>query len=162
MDIYKCVTVSLFGDPTKIAHALGLDIELPDVDCTDPDYWERVHATGWKPQLAGKIADPEFDGDPDWCTLLRLDCGTVRFDLEEGIKIVTELRHLPGAMQLVYRLGDAGIPLKNEDGDWLVYAMGCVFPQHPDFDAGMRAAGLVQHARQELWWEPRDGASHAS
>ncbi len=162
MDIYKCVTVSLFGDPTKIAHALGLDIELPDVDCTDPDYWERVHATGWKPQLAGKIADPEFDGDPDWCTLLRLDCGTVRFDLEEGIKIVTELRHLPGAMQLVYRLGDAGIPLKNEDGDWLVYAMGSVFPQHPDFDAGMRAAGLVQHARQELWWEPRDGASHAS
>jgi len=38
MDINQRVTVSLFRDPTRIAHVLGLDIELPDVDCTDPDY----------------------------------------------------------------------------------------------------------------------------
>jgi hypothetical protein len=161
MDIYKRVVVSLFGDPTKIARALGLDIELPDVDCTDPGYWERVHAKGWKQQLAGKIADPEFNGDPDWCSLLRLDCGEVRFDLEEGIKIVTELRNLPSAMQLVHRLGAAGIPLKDENGDWLVHAMGTVFPSEPGFDDGMRAAFLVQNARQDLWWEPRHDANPA-
>lgn len=161
MDLRKRVIVSIYRDPTRVARALGLDIELPDVDCTDPDFWERVHATGWKPQLAGKIADAEFDGDPDWCLLLRLDFGTVRFDLEEGIKIMTELRDLPRAMQLVRRLGDAGIPLKDEDGVWLVHAMGSMFPTEPGFDDGMRAAGLVQNARQDLWWEPRDDANRA-
>src|ERR1700677_1859136 len=109
MDLYKRVVVSLFGDPTKIAQALGLDIELPDVDCVDPAYWERVHTKGWKPQLLGKIADPEFNGDPDWCSLLRLDFAEVRFDLEEGIKFMTELPDLSRVIELLYRLQDAGI-----------------------------------------------------
>ncbi len=154
MDLYKRVTVSLFGDPTRIARALGLDIELPDPDCEDPAYWERVHAKGWKPQLQGKIADPEFNDDPDWCSLLRLDFGEVRFDLEEGIKIMTQLHDLPRVMELVYRLGDAGIPLKDEDGKWLVHAMAAVFPTRPEFDTGMREAGLVQDPRRDFWWEP--------
>jgi hypothetical protein len=154
MDLWKRVIVSLFGNPTRIAQALGLDIELPDPDREDPEYWERVHANGWKPQLVGKIADPEFNGDPDWCSLLRLDFGEVRFDLEEGIKIMTELPDLPRVMELVYRLGDAGIPLKDADGSWLVHTMASVFPTRPEFDAGMRAASLVPHARLDLWWEP--------
>jgi hypothetical protein len=158
MDLYKRVVVSLFGSPTRIAQALGLDIELPDVDSTDPAYWEQVHAKGWKPQLAGKIADPEFDGDPDWCELLRLDFGTVRFDLEEGIKFVTDVSDLPNVMHLIYRLRDAGIPLKDEDGHWLVHAMGSIFPQAPEFDASIRAAGLVPDPHQELWWNPPSDA----
>jgi hypothetical protein len=61
-------------------------------------------------------------------------------------------------MQLVYRLRDAGIPLKDEDGDWLVHAMASVFPTAPEFDASMRAAGLVPNPRQALWWDPPPGA----
>ncbi|HXA26049.1 MAG TPA: hypothetical protein VNW90_27525 [Acetobacteraceae bacterium] len=117
-----------------------------------------MHAKGWKPQLQGRIADPEFDGDPTWCTLLQLEFATVRFDLEEGIKFVTELPHLPRVMRLVHRLGDAGIALKDVDGKWLVHAMAVVFPTPPEFDAGMRAAGLVQNPRHDLWWEPLPGA----
>jgi hypothetical protein len=131
MDLYKGVVVSLFGDPTKIAQALGLDIELPDVDCVDPAYWERVHAKGWKPRLLGKIADPEFNGDPDWCSLLRLNFGEVRFNLEEGIKFMTELPDLPRVLELVYRLQEAGIPLLDEDGNWLVHVMAPVFRAFP-------------------------------
>jgi hypothetical protein len=155
MDLYKGVVVSLFGDPTKIAQALGLDIELPDVDCVDPAYWERVHAKGWKPRLLGKIADPEFNGDPDWCSLLRLNFGEVRFNLEEGIKFMTELPDLPRVLELVYRLQEAGIPLLDEDGNWLVHVMAPVFPSLPEFDAGMREAGMVPNARRDSWWEPQ-------
>jgi hypothetical protein len=162
MDLYKRVIVSLFGDPTRIARALGLDIELPDVDCVDPAYWERVHATGWKPQLEGKIADPEFNDDPDWCSLRRLDIGEVRFDLEEGIKIMTDTRNLPSVMALIYRLRDAGIPLKDEEGNWLVHAMGSVFPHRPEFDTAMREAGLVPNPKLDLWWEPPQGKETAS
>jgi hypothetical protein len=138
MDIYQRLTVSLFGDATRIAQALGLDIELPNIDCTDPDYWQATHAKG----------------DPDWCSLLRLDFCEVRFDLEEGIKFVAELAGLPRIIQLVYRLRDAGIPLKDEYGERLVHAMASVHPTQPEFDAGMREAGLLPNPRHQLWWEP--------
>jgi hypothetical protein len=114
MDLARRLIVSLFGDPTRTAQTLGLDIELPDPDCEDPAYWGRVHAKGWKPRLQGKIADPECNGDPDWCSLLRLDFGEVRFDLEEGIKIMTEVHDPRRVTELVYRLVDAGIPLKDD------------------------------------------------
>jgi hypothetical protein len=99
-----------------------------------------VHAKGWKPQLQGKIADPEFNGDPDWCSLLRLDFGEVMLDLEEGIKIMTEVHDPRRVMELIYRLEEAGIRLKDDDGNWLGHAMTSVFPTGPDFETGMPEA----------------------
>ena len=63
------VRINVFANATRIARALGLDIELPGVDSSGPAYWDEVHRLGWKPPLRGKVADPEEDGDPDWCTL---------------------------------------------------------------------------------------------
>src|SRR5450759_1292397 len=54
MDVPKRVIVCMFGNPTRIAQALGLDIELPDSDRENPAYWERVHAKGWKPPVGGQ------------------------------------------------------------------------------------------------------------
>ena len=78
------VMVSLFTEnsPTPIARALGLDIELPNVNSRDQAYWDEVLREGWKPPLRGKIADTEEErGDPDWCSLMILPFCEVRFDL---------------------------------------------------------------------------------
>jgi hypothetical protein len=32
--------------------------------------------------------------------------------------------------------------------------MASVFPTKPEFEAGMREAGLVPHPKLDLWWEP--------
>jgi hypothetical protein len=154
MNLYKRVSVSLFGDPTKIVRAPGLDIELPDPDRVEPAYWKRAHAEGWKQRLVGKIAGPEMNDDPDWCRLLRFDFAEVRSDLAEGIKFWTEIQNLPRVMDLAYRLCDFGIPLKDEDGTWLVHATPTVLMDRPEFDAEMRAAGLVQHEKYAIRWEP--------
>ena len=84
------VRMNVFGDPTRIARALGLEIELPDVDSRNPAYWEELRCVGWKPGLRGRVADTEEErGDPDWCTLQVHAWGRVRFDLEEGVVVQT-------------------------------------------------------------------------
>jgi hypothetical protein len=53
------IVVNVFGNATDIARALGLDVELPDCDNEDPDYWDRIHADGgYKCRIEGRIADP--------------------------------------------------------------------------------------------------------
>jgi hypothetical protein len=37
--------VNVLGDGTRIARALGLDVELPDLEIKDPAYWERFWKT---------------------------------------------------------------------------------------------------------------------
>lgn len=83
------VRINWFANPTAIAHSLGLEIELPDLDNDNPEYWERFDHRAWREALAGYIAmtDEELSReDPDWVRLKRLGEGAeVWFDLEEGI-----------------------------------------------------------------------------
>lgn len=138
------VRINVFGDPTRIARALGLDIELPDVDSRDPAYWEELRRVGWKPRLRGRIADTEERGDPDWCTLQVFSWGRVRFDLEEGIVVQTTVGELLPALDLVHGLAARGVPLRGADGSALVWVMQGEFGHGvPDASAAFAAAGLV-------------------
>jgi hypothetical protein len=111
----------LFGDATRIARALGLDIELPDFDNEDPSYWERVHTGGgYKSRIDGKIADPWWNGDPDWSLLLRLPWGEVWFDIEEGVKLFLVADDIPRAPLLIDSLREKGIRFTDENEKSLV------------------------------------------
>lgn len=139
------VRINVFGDPTRIARALGLDVELPDVDSRDPAYWNEVRRVGWKPALRGRVADTEEErGDPDWCTLQVHGWGKVRFDLEEGVVVVTTVGGLLPALDLVHGLAGRGVPLREADGSALVKVMQAMFGRGvPDASAAFAAAGLA-------------------
>lgn len=154
------VWINLFGDPTRIAQALDLDIALPDVDNTDAVYWDRVHADGWKPNLRGKIADPWENGDPDWAKLVAFPFCEVWFDLEEGIKFKTQVKNIQATMDLVYALANKGIALFDpDDGNSRVRVLQAVLGyQIPDAGPAFEQAGLVagpKHSSGDpLWHEP--------
>jgi hypothetical protein len=153
------VTINLFGDPTTIARAFGLDIELPDVDNTDAAYWERIHAEGWKLKLYGKIADPWEHGDSDWAKLLVYPFCEVWFDIEEGIKFRTRVKNIRATMELVYTLAKKGIDLIDPDGQSRVRASQNVWGyQIPDAGPALEEAGLVAGPKHSsgasLWYEP--------
>lgn len=139
------VRMNVFGDPTRIARALGLEIDLPDVDSRDPAYWEELRRVGWKPGLRGRVADTEEErGDPDWCTLQVHAWGRVRSDLEEGVVVQTTVGDLLPALDLVHGLAARGVPLRGSDGSALVWIMQSVFGHGvPDASAAFAAAGLV-------------------
>lgn len=151
------VRVNVFGDPTRVARALGLDIELPDVDRPDPAHWDAVRREGWKPALRGKVADTEeARGDPDRCTLQIHAWGRVRFDLEEGVVVATTVGGLLPALDLVHGLGGRGVPLRDADGWARVKVKQSLFGHGvPDASAAFAAAGLVPEAGRPdtLWWE---------
>ena len=154
------VSINLFGDSTRIAQALGFDIELPDVDNTDEAYWERIHAEGWKPKLRGKIADPWECGDPDWAKLLEFPFCEVWYDLEEGIKFRTRVKNVRATMDIIYALASKGIALVDpDDGKSLVRVSQSMFGYRiPDAGSELEKAGLVagpKHSSGDpLWYEP--------
>jgi hypothetical protein len=151
------VHINVFGCPTRIARALGLDIELPDMNNRDPAYWAEVDRVGWKPALRGKIADTEEErGDPDWCTMQVHPWGRVRFDLEEGVVVVTTVGGLLPALDLVHGLAARGVPLRDADGSALVAVMQTLLGRGvPDASDAFAGAGLVPAAgrRTTLRWE---------
>ena len=150
------VRINVFGNATRIARALGLDVELPGVDSTGPAYWDEVHRLGWKPPLRGKVADPEEDGDPDWCTLQVHGWGRGRFDLKEGIVVVTTVVGLLPALDLVHGLAARGVPLRDGDGWARVKVMQAASGHGvPDASGAFAAAGLVPEAGRPrtLRWE---------
>ena len=152
------VRINVFGCPTRVARALGLEVELPDVDRRDPAYWDEIHRVGWKPRLRGRIADTEeARGDPDWCTLQVHPWGRVRFDLEEGVVVATTVAGLLPALDLVHGLGGRGVPLRHGDGTALVKVMQGVFGRGvPDASGAFAAAGLVREQGRRpdtLWWK---------
>ena len=151
------VRINLFGDPTRIARALGLEIVLPDVDSRDPAYWDAMHRVGWTPALRGRIADTEEEhGDPDWCLLQAHPWGKVRFDLEEGVVVSVTVDGLLPALDLVHGLAVRGVPLRRANGQALVKVMPSVFGHGvPEPDGAFAAAGLVREAgrRGGLRWE---------
>ena len=150
------VRINVFGDASRIARALGLDIELPGVDSSGPAYRDEVHRLGWKPPLRGKVADPEEDGDPDWCTLQVHAWGRVRFDLKEGVVVTTTVADLLPALDLVHGLAARGVPLRDGDG-WARVKIMQAAPSHgaPDASGAFAAAGLVPEAGlpRTLRWE---------
>lgn len=153
------VVVNIFADPTTVAHALGLDIELPDPNNEDPAYWDQIHANGgYKRRIQGRIADPWLKGDPDWALLLRLPWGEVWFDIEEGVKLFLPAADIPRALLLLDSLRAQGIRLSDDDGDSLVRV------SLTRFDDGalervrdrLEAAGLVQGFNEIVWGLPPD------
>ena len=149
--------VNIFADPTWVAQTLGLDIELPDPDNENPAYWERIHADGgYKRRIEGRIADPWWEGDPDWALLLRLPWGEVWFDIEEGIKIFLPAAEITRVLLLLDGLHDNGILLRDDDGKSLV----TVSPTRPGSGglervrARLEAAGLVQGFNELVWELP--------
>ena len=151
------VKINLFGDPTRIARALGLDVELPDVDSRDQAYWDALRRDGWKPALRGRIADTEEErGDPDWCTLQVHPWGRVRFDLEEGVVVATDVAGLLPALDLVHGLAGRGVPLREAGGSALVKVIQTTSGHGvPDASAAFAAAGLAPEPglRGTIWWE---------
>ena len=153
------IVVNLFGDSTRIARALGLDIELPDPDNEDPSYWERVHADGgYKRRIDGKIADPWWNGDPDWSLLLRLPWGEVWFDIEEGVKLFLVADDTPRAMLLIESLRAKGISVTDETGKSLVWFSCTRFDDDvlTRVRKRLEAAGLVQGLNEIVWELPPD------
>ena len=113
------VVVNIFGDATRIARLLGLDVELPDPGNVDPDYWKHIHADGgYKPRIADKIADPWLSGDPDWALLKRLPWGEVWFDIEEGVKLFVVAADVTHATDLIDVLRTRGLDLSDEEGSY--------------------------------------------
>ena len=146
------VKINILEDATVVARALGLEVELPDVGSRDPAYWEAVRRDGWKPALRGRVFDTEENGDDDWCTLLVFPWGRVRFDLEEGVVVMTTVAGLVPALDLVHGLaGRGGVALRGPDGRARVKATQCDFRQ--DVSAAFAAAGLVPEDRRPgaLW-----------
>jgi hypothetical protein len=152
--------VNLFGDPTQIARALGLDIELPDPDQTDAAYWAEIHRTGWKHKLVGKVADQNLlNGhyDADWVLLIEKPFCAIWFDIEEGIRFRGKADQFAETIALVRSLEAKGIPFWWEDGDCLIRASQSMFaPGLPDLGPIFEAAGLVAHDNREgrpLWYQ---------
>ena len=151
------LVVNVFADATRIAHALGLNIDLPDPDNEDPAYWKLVHADGgYKQCIADQIADPWWNGDPDWALLIQLRWGEVWFDIEEGVKLFLVATDIARGLEWLDRLRAQGIGLTAEDGRSLVW----VTPTRLDDDclvrvrAQLEAAGLVRGSNDIVWELP--------
>jgi hypothetical protein len=129
---------NVFGNPTRIAWAAGLDIELPDVDSTDRAYWAEVHRTGWKQRLEGKIVSPWQEGDPDYAFLTRIgDAAEVWFDIEEGIKVMSRGKHTPIVLDWLATLARKGVPMTFPDT-----GRPSVWAQMRVYGAGIKASDV--------------------
>lgn len=151
------VVINLFGNPTRIARLLGLDVELPDPDNVAPEYWQRIHGDGgYKRRIADKIADPWWEGDPDWALLKRVPWGEIWFDLEEGIKLFVAAADIVYALELIDALRTRGVEMSDEQGKSLVWATPTRFTEGSldRFGAHMAAAGLVQGCNDTIWVLP--------
>lgn len=85
------LALNWFENPTVIARAMGLAIDLPDPDCLEPGHLQWASGREWRRALAGKIdmtAEELARHDPDRVRLKRL-WGTAEawYDLETGIVI---------------------------------------------------------------------------
>jgi hypothetical protein len=100
--------VHWFEDSAAIARALGLHIDLPDVNNDSPDYWDGFDRVGWRRSLQGKVPmspDELASSDPDWVRLKCLEHGIeVWFDLEEGIVFRCVARHIARVVFFIRRL----------------------------------------------------------
>lgn len=82
--------------------------------------------------------------------------GKVRFDLEEGLVVVTTAAGLLPALDLVHGLAGRGVPPRDAKGRAMVKVMQGVFGHGvPDASAAFVATGPVPEAGRSdtLWWE---------
>ena len=142
------VGINIFGDATRIAQALGLDIVLPDVDGSK-EYWQAVwdRPGNWKAPLRGKVSDlDEETGDPDWAELINYGSFSVHFDVEEGIKFKLQARDLPEVLAIVRGLRDRGVPLWDAEIGCLVWVNQSLLGYGvPLLDKYFEHCGLVGH-----------------
>ncbi|MGD0106438.1 MAG: hypothetical protein ABSC06_20720 [Rhodopila sp.] len=145
-DVPVCVNV--FGDATRIARALGLDIELPDVD-GGSEYWQAIWAKpgNWKAPLRGTVSDlGEENGDPEWAELINYGSFSVHFDVEEGIRFRLNARDLPEVLNIVRGLRARGVPLWDTEIGCLVWVNQSLLGYGvPLLDEYSSYCGLVGH-----------------
>lgn len=154
--------VTWYEDATVIARALGLDIDLPDVGCRDPEYWAKFDRKAWRHALKGKVAmiDEDIDRtDPDWIRLIQGDGYEVWFDLETGVCFRCTVGTVGRVVDLI-RLTAAEKGVRLAD-DWpgYVYAMRGVYgggaPDDEDIAPLLEAAGFIEDKR--MWRLRADG-----
>lgn len=137
-------SISLFGNPSSIARALGLDIELPDPNqIVDLDY-------DWKRKLIGKVADQDLlsGKNADWALLIKTEFCEVTFDFAEGISFQGTFDKFDQTLDLVCSLASKGISLW-EDGQCLVRISQTLGGKNvPALDPMFEAAGLVGAPRR--------------
>jgi hypothetical protein len=49
------IKINWFANPARVASALGLSIELPDLEIEDPSYWDNFDRDAWRAGLRGQL-----------------------------------------------------------------------------------------------------------
>lgn len=146
------VHLNILGDATRIAKALGSDIDLPDVNGSK-EYWQDICEPGnWKAPLRGKVSNlDEENGDPEWAEVINYGSFSVHFDVEEGIKFNLRARDLPEVLTIVRRLRQRGVPLWDAGIGCLVWVNQSLLGQAvPLLDDYFAHCGLVGRMSSRL------------
>lgn len=150
------IRINWFANASRIASALGLRIELPDLEIEDSDYWDNFDRDAWRTGLRGRVAmtDEELLRiDADWVRLKRLDqYAEIWFDIEEGIVIRCDAADAGRVMEAIRALATSHeIPLAAA-GQSLVVASQCVaggdIPWGEELLEIMRPAGFQWDKRR--------------
>jgi hypothetical protein len=154
-----------YEDATDAARALGLDIDLPDVGCTDDDYWKNFDRKAWREALKGKVdMDPaEIDRcDPDWVLLKRIDGGLkeggieIWFDLEDGVRIRCTIGTAAKVARIIHEAASRGGLKLSETWPGNVVAMETRHPRHlPSFEKLSPIMEPAGYFWEEIWWVMR-------
>jgi hypothetical protein len=144
------IRINWFANPAIVAAALGLLIELPDLEIEDSIYWDNFDRGAWRAGLRGRVAmtDEELRRiDADWVRLKRLDqYAEIWFDIEEGIVIQCKAADAGRVVGVIRALAACHeIPLA-ADGRSIVIASQCIagggIPWGEDLIEVMRPAGF--------------------
>lgn len=153
-----------YEDPTAAAKALGVDVELPDLGITAPDYWARFDRKAWRDGLKGRIAmsDEDIDRyDPDWVRLAVFPTeGEAQppielwFDLEDGVVFRCTAGHLGEVVALIRAAAARGGLTLSEEWPGSVMAMqstgGAGVPREAHIRPLIEAAGFRR--RPPSWY----------
>lgn len=146
--------VSWFENPTVIARAMGLDIELPDPDNQDPAHVKWAMGLEWRSALSGKVdMSPEEMArhDPDWVRLKRLE-GTTEawFDLETGIVFRCRAADIGHTATVIRELASrCGLRLATQRWPYSVVAIAAMGGAGLELAPRMEPAGFRW---DEPWW----------
>ena len=142
--------VNWFEEPAAIAQAMGLAVELPDINLEDPEYWEAFDRRRWRKGLAGKVDMTILElsrDDPDWVRLKRLG-GTIEawFDLEQGVVFECQVGAIARTIFIIRQLAHCHRLRLWSEGESLVTASETVaegdLPFGPDLAQFMVPAGF--------------------
>jgi hypothetical protein len=160
------VLVNWFDNPTAVARAMGLAIELPDPD--NPDVADFAVQRAWRRALSGKIemtAAEMARSDPDWVRLKRLGGSVaVWFDLGTGIVFRCDAADIHLAASSIRELARrCGFTLSARRWPYSVVASPAIgsgrLPEGKELGPLMEGAGFRWH---DHWWVLQGSARQPS